>query len=353
MRKSSLYLFAMLILDLAERMGTISVVLGAQWGDEGKGKVVDLLAAKADIVARCQVMLSYSLLIVNVRFEGGHNAGHTVATGERVYDFHIVPSGIVHPNCVALIGNGTVIHLPSFFSELEKNSITEMKDWQKRLIISERAHIVFDFHQVIDSLREQDSAGVRIGTTGRGIGPTYANKSWRNGLRIADLIDNFDDFRQKFVRLVQLIKVQFPSLNVCVESELEKYRKYAETLTSLGLVRNTARYLHDALTGPNPKNLLVEGANGTLLDIDFGTYPYVTSSNCSVGGVLTGLGISPQRISDVIGIVKAYETRVGDGPFPTELNDEIGNKLREIGHEYGVTTGRPRRCGWLDVFLLK
>ncbi|KFD45038.1 hypothetical protein M513_14085 [Trichuris suis] len=142
-------------------MGTISVVLGAQWGDEGKGKVVDLLAAKADIVARCQVMLSYSLLIVNVRFEGGHNAGHTVATGERVYDFHIVPSGIVHPNCVALIGNGTVIHLPSFFSELEKNSITEMKDWQKRLIISERAHIVFDFHQVIDSLREQDSAGVR------------------------------------------------------------------------------------------------------------------------------------------------------------------------------------------------
>ncbi|KHJ41141.1 adenylosuccinate synthase [Trichuris suis] len=292
----------MLILDLAERMGTISVVLGAQWGDEGKGKVVDLLAAKADIVARCQ---------------GGHNAGHTVATGERVYDFHIVPSGIVHPNCVALI-------------ELEKNSITEMKDWQKRLIISERAHIV-----------------------------PYCifMQSWRNGLRIADLIDNFDDFRQKFVRLVQLIKVQFPSLNVCVESELEKYRKYAETLTSLGLVRNTARYLHDALTGPNPKNLLVEGANGTLLDIDFGTYPYVTSSNCSVGGVLTGLGISPQRISDVIGIVKAYETRVGDGPFPTELNDvielEIGNKLREIGHEYGVTTGRPRRCGWLDVFLLK
>ncbi|CDW52209.1 adenylosuccinate synthetase [Trichuris trichiura] len=338
----------------AERMRTVSIVLGSQWGDEGKGKVVDLLAAKADIVARCQ---------------GGHNAGHTVATGERVYDFHIVPSGIVHQNCVALIGNGTVIHLPSFFSELEKNSITKMKDWQRRLIISERAHIVFDFHQVIDGLREQDSAGVRIGTTGRGIGPTYANKSWRNGLRIADLIDNFDDFRQKFVRLVQLTKVQFPSLDVCVESELQKYKKYAEKLTSLGLVRNTVRYLHDALSGPTPKNVLVEGANGTLLDIDFGTYPYVTSSNCSVGGVLTGLGISPQRVSDIIGIVKAYETRVGDGPFPTELNDviqliitpkdkswflqETGKKLREIGHEYGVTTGRPRRCGWLDIFLLK
>uniref|UniRef100_A0A5S6R339 Adenylosuccinate synthetase n=1 Tax=Trichuris muris TaxID=70415 RepID=A0A5S6R339_TRIMR len=329
-----------LLLQLAEprEMGTVSIILGAQWGDEGKGKLVDLLAAKADIVARCQ---------------GGHNAGHTVVVGNRAYDFHIVPSGIVHPHCVALIGNGTVIHLPSFFSELEKNNVTQMKDWQNRLIISERAHIVFDFHQVVDGLREQDSAGVRIGTTGRGIGPTYASKSWRNGIRIADLMDNFDDFRKKFRRLVHLIKVQFPSLEVPVEAELEKYRKYAETLRSLGLVRNTVRYLYDALNGPAPKSVLVEGANGTLLDIDFGTYPYVTSSNCSVGGVLTGLGISPKLLGDVIGIVKAYETRVGDGPFPTELNDEIGEKLREVGNEYGVTTGRPRRCGWLDVLLLR
>ncbi|CDW52802.1 Adenylsucc synt domain containing protein [Trichuris trichiura] len=227
---------------------------------------------------------------------------------------------------------------------MEKNSITKMKGWQRRLIISERAHVkyqdrqlvngtkgdlVFDFHQVIECIREQDSAGVR------------------NELRIADLNDNFDDFRQKFVRLVQLTTVQFPSLDVCIESELQKYKKYAEKLTSLGLVCNTVRYLHDALSGPTPKNVLVEGANGTF------TYPYVTRNNCSVGGVLTGLGINPRRVSHIIGIVKAYETRVGDGPFPTELNDEIGKTLRKIGHEYGVTTGRPRRCGWLDIMLRK
>ncbi|KRX80616.1 Adenylosuccinate synthetase, partial [Trichinella sp. T6] len=344
----------------------VSVILGAQWGDEGKGKIVDLLAPKVDIVARCQ---------------GGHNAGHTVAVDDKVYDFHIIPSGIVHPRCIALIGSGTVVHLPSFFNELEKNEITKLPDWSKRIVISDRAHLVFDMHQTADTMGEKKRANSKIGTTGKGIGPTYACKvrafeaqncklfkCWRNGIRLGDLVGNFNEFKAKFQQLVLFLKAQFPDLNVDVDEELKRYQNYAEKLKSLNLVHDTVFYMHKALTASPAKSVLVEGANGALLDIDFGTYPYVTSSNCSVGGALTGLGIPPWRVGMIIGVVKAYETRVGDGPFPTELNNaslsslwksyllvsmEIGDRLREIGHEYGVTTGRPRRCGWLDMVLLK
>ncbi|KRX23769.1 Adenylosuccinate synthetase, partial [Trichinella nelsoni] len=328
----------------------VSVILGAQWGDEGKGKIVDLLAPKVDIVARCQ---------------GGHNAGHTVAVDDKVYDFHIIPSGIVHPKCIALIGSGTVVHLPSFFNELEKNEITKLPDWSKRIVISDRAHLVFDMHQTADTMGEKKRANSKIGTTGKGIGPTYACKCWRNGIRLGDLVGNFNEFKAKFQQLVLFLKAQFPDLNVDVDEELKRYQNYAEKLKSLNLVHDTVFYMHKALTASPAKSVLVEGANGALLDIDFGTYPYVTSSNCSVGGALTGLGIPPWRVGMIIGVVKAYETRVGDGPFPTELNNaslssfwksyllEIGDRLREIGHEYGVTTGRPRRCGWLDMVLLK
>ncbi|KRZ76807.1 Adenylosuccinate synthetase, partial [Trichinella papuae] len=300
------------------KQSLVSVILGAQWGDEGKGKIVDLLAPKVDIVARCQ---------------GGHNAGHTVAVDDKVYDFHIIPSGIVHPRCIALIGSGTVVHLPSFFNELEKNEITKLPDWSKRIVISDRAHLVFDMHQIADTMGEKKRANSKIGTTGKGIGPTYACKCWRNGIRLGDLVGNFNEFKSKFQQLVLFLKAQFPDLNVDVDEELKRYQNYAEKLKSLNLVHDTVFYMHKALTASPAKSVLVEGANGALLDIDFGTYPYVTSSNCSVGGALTGLGIPPWRVGMIIG--------------------EIGDRLREIGHEYGVTTGRPRRCGWLDMVLLK
>ncbi|KRX23772.1 Adenylosuccinate synthetase isozyme 1, partial [Trichinella nelsoni] len=233
----------------------VSVILGAQWGDEGKGKIVDLLAPKVDIVARCQ---------------GGHNAGHTVAVDDKVYDFHIIPSGIVHPKCIALIGSGTVVHLPSFFNELEKNEITKLPDWSKRIVISDRAHLVFDMHQTADTMGEKKRANSKIGTTGKGIGPTYACKCWRNGIRLGDLVGNFNEFKAKFQQLVLFLKAQFPDLNVDVDEELKRYQNYAEKLKSLNLVHDTVFYMHKALTASPAKSVLVEGANGALLDIDFG-----------------------------------------------------------------------------------
>ncbi|VDO98062.1 unnamed protein product [Soboliphyme baturini] len=287
----------------------VEVILGAQWGDEGKGKIVDTLAKDVDIVARCQ---------------GGNNAG-----------------------------NGVVMHLPGFFSELEKNNITALPSWEKRIIVSDRAHLVFDFHQEADGLQELKMADKKLGTTRRGIGPTYSSKYWRSGIRLAELMSNFDTFSAKFRNLADFFQRQFPSLTVDVESELRKYKEYAERLTKLQIVKDTVLYFSEAFAKDPPNRVLVEGANGTLLDVDFGTYPYVTSSNCSVGGVITGLGIPPNRLNNIIGVCKAYTTRVGDGPFPTEQVNSIGELLREKGHEYGVTTGRPRRCGWLDLVLLK
>ncbi|XP_048523399.1 adenylosuccinate synthetase isoform X2 [Dendroctonus ponderosae] len=226
-----------------------------------------------------------------------------------------------------------------------------MKDWEQRLIISDRAHLVFDFHQAVDGLQEQEKnqKGQGLGTTKKGIGPTYSSKATRNGIRVGDLLGDFEKFREKFKTLVATYERMFPNLQVNIEDELVRYEKYAIKIKPL--VYDTVSFLDKAIR--EGKKILVEGANAAMLDIDFGTYPYVTSSNCTVGGVCTGLGISPIRISTIVGVVKAYTTRVGDGPFPTELSNEIGDLMQERGGEIGVTTKRKRRCGWLDVFLLQ
>ncbi|KAL7633405.1 UNVERIFIED_CONTAM: hypothetical protein RMT77_016276 [Armadillidium vulgare] len=317
----------------------VTVVLGAQWGDEGKGKVVDMLAVSADVVCRCQ---------------GGNNAGHTVVVGDTEFAFHILPSGIINKKAVSIIGNGVVVHLGQMFDEIALNESNGLKDWQSRLIISDRSHIVFDFHQMVDGLQEtersRDCSGTKIlGTTKKGIGPCYSSKAGRHGLRMADLLGDFSVFEQRLRNLVELHQKMFPELKVDVEEEIKKYKGYVEKLAPL--VKNTVVYIHNALM--EGKSVLVEGANATMLDIDFGTYPYVTSSNCSVGGACTGLGIPPRYIGEVYGVVKAYTTRVGVGPFPTEQINAIGELLQNRGAEFGVTTGRKRRCGWLDLVLLK
>ncbi|CAO2587515.1 Adenylosuccinate synthetase isozyme 1 [Lemmus lemmus] len=368
--------------EVAATGSRVTVVLGAQWGDEGKGKVVDLLATDADIVSRCQ---------------GGNNAGHTVVVDGKEYDFHLLPSGIINTKAVSFIapgsghlsllplpsvntirsinvqdlghdsapcvaGNGVVIHLPGLFEEAEKNEKKGLKDWEKRLIISDRAHLVFDFHQAVDGLQEvqrQAQEGKNIGTTKKGIGPTYSSKAARTGLRICDLLSDFDEFSARFKNLAHQHQSMFPTLEIDVEGQLKKlkphvvawsYQGFAERIRPM--VRDGVYFMYEALHGP-PKKILVEGANAALLDIDFGTYPFVTSSNCTVGGVCTGLGIPPQNIGDVYGVVKAYTTRVGIGAFPTEQINEIGDLLQNRGHEWGVTTGRKRRCGWLDLMILR
>ncbi|XP_014669991.1 PREDICTED: adenylosuccinate synthetase isozyme 1 B-like [Priapulus caudatus] len=313
-----------------------TVVLGAQWGDEGKGKVVDMLATHVDIVARCQ---------------GGNNAGHTVVVGDKMYDFHLFPSGIIHTACTSVIGNGVVVHLPGLFEEAKKNEALGLKpDWRKRLLISDRAHLVFDMHQAVDGLQELRRGIKSIGTTKKGIGPTYSSKAARSGIRVCDLLGDFQLFAEKFRNLVDSFRGMFPSLVVDVDAELARYAGFATEIRPM--VGDTVLFMHNALAD-SAKNILVEGANALMLDIDFGTYPYVTSSSCGIGGACTGLGIPPRNVGDVYGVVKAYTTRVGDGPFPTEQENEVGGKLRDAGHEYGVTTGRPRRCGWLDIVLLR
>ncbi|XP_013783579.1 adenylosuccinate synthetase-like [Limulus polyphemus] len=312
----------------------VTVILGAQWGDEGKGKVVDLLASNADIVCRCQ---------------GGNNAGHTVVVGEKEYDFHLLPSGIMNPDCTSVVGNGVVINLPQFFEEITKNEAKGLPDCTGRLYISDRAHLVFDFHQLVDGMQEVEKGKQSLGTTKKGIGPTYASKASRNGIRLADLLGDFNLFMEKFHNLVSAFQRLYPELNVDVEAELARYKVYAEKIRPF--VTDTVSYLHHAIMAG--KTVMVEGANAALLDIDFGTYPYVTSSNCTVGGVCTGLGIPPRYIGEVYGVVKAYCTRVGDGPFPTELKDGLGEVFQQRGQEIGVTTKRKRRCGWLDMVVLR
>uniref|UniRef100_A0A672HGM8 Adenylosuccinate synthetase n=1 Tax=Salarias fasciatus TaxID=181472 RepID=A0A672HGM8_SALFA len=312
----------------------VTVVLGAQWGDEGKGKVVDLLATEADVVCRCQ---------------GGNNAGHTVVVDGKEYDFHLLPSGIINPKSISLIGNGVVIHLPGLFEEGDKNDKKGLKGWDKRLIVSDRAHIgmvcvlytlicLFSFHTT--STRRKK----------KGIGPAYSSKASRTGLRVCDLLGDFKDFSTRFKNLVHQYQSMYPSLTVDVEDQLKKLKDYGERLRPM--VRDGVYYMYEALHGP-PKKILVEGANAALLDIDFGTYPFVTSSNCTVGGVCTGLGIPPLNIGEVFGVAKAYTTRVGIGAFPTEQLNAVGELLQTRGHEVGVTTGRKRRCGWLDLVIVR
>ena len=308
----------------------IDIVLGAQWGDEGKGKLVDLLGGTYDICARVA---------------GGSNAGHTIVLDNVKYKFHLLPSGILNPRTTCIIGNGVVVHIPSLINELDDITAKGV-DITNRVFISDRAHIVFDLHQQVDGLQETTLGRNKLGTTKKGIGPAYASKISRNGLRISDLSD-WDYFESRFRQLVSAHCDQYEGLTVDIDKQLEYYKAIVPRIQSLTVdtIQYTNQQYHLG------KRILVEGANATMLDIDFGTYPYVTSSNPSVGSVLTGLGVSPHKLRGIYGTVKAYCTRVGEGPFPTELStsEGPGQHLSSVGAEYGTTTGRPRRTGWLDI----
>jgi len=317
----------------------VTVVLGTQWGDEGKGKLVDVLSPESDLCCRCA---------------GGNNAGHTIvvrgADGSKVtYDFHLLPSGLINPKCIGVIGSGVVIHIPSLFQEIDKLQEKGL-DCTGRLFVSDRAHIVFDFHQIVDGLKEVELGGKSIGTTKKGIGPAYSSKASRSGMRIHHLFDE-EAFAVKFRKLVEGRFKRYGHFEYDTEGEIERYKSLAARLRPY--VKDTVVSVNQALTVTPPKNVLVEGANALMLDLDYGTYPFVTSSSTSIGGVCTGLGIPPKRIGKTIGVVKAYTTRVGGGPFPTELLDDTGNHLQEVGAEFGTTTGRRRRCGWLDLVVLR
>ncbi|KAH8117126.1 Adenylosuccinate synthetase [Phellopilus nigrolimitatus] len=315
-----------------------TVVLGAQWGDEGKGKLVDILSADMDVCARCA---------------GGNNAGHTIVVPigpekvEKKFAFHLLPSGLVNPACTGLIGSGVVIHVPSFFEELDALQ-SQGLDCSGRLFISDRAHLVFDFHQIVDGLKEVELGGSSIGTTKKGIGPAYSGKASRSGLRVHHLF-NHEAFAAKFRKIVEGRFKRYGHFEYDTEGEILRYKALAERLKPY--VIDSLTFIHAQLA--QKKRILVEGANALMLDLDFGTYPFVTSSSTAIGGVCTGLGIPPKLIGTTIGVVKAYTTRVGGGPFPTEQLNDVGVHLQEVGKEYGTTTGRRRRCGWLDLIVLR
>ena len=313
----------------------ISVVLGTQWGDEGKGKLVDILAQQYEVVARAQ---------------GGANAGHTIYDNEgNKYKLHLIPSGILNAQATCVIGNGVVVHMPGLFEEINGLKARGISV-DGRLLISDRAHMLFELHKEIDGAREAELAGTgkQIGTTKRGIGPAYSSKATRNGIRVGDLKD-LDVFADKLRKLSLDGEQRFKDFDYDVEADIAMYREIAATVAPF--VADTVHLINDwAASG---RRILIEGANATMLDLDFGTYPFVTSSNPSIGGILTGLGIAPNRLGAIIGVAKAYTTRVGAGPYPTELFGDLAEELREIGAEYGTTTGRPRRIGWLDMVALK
>ncbi|KAF7964914.1 hypothetical protein HWV62_35955 [Athelia sp. TMB] len=317
---------------------SVTVVLGSQWGDEGKGKLVDILAAEVDVCARCA---------------GGNNAGHTIVVPigpnrvKTTFAFHLLPSGLVNPKCIGLIGSGVVIHVPSFFEELDALQ-NQGLDCTNRLFVSDRAHLVFDFHQIVDGLKEVELGGSSIGTTKKGIGPAYSGKASRSGLRVHHLFDQAT-FADKFRKIVEGRFKRYGHFEYDTEGEIERYKVLAERLKPY--VVDSVAYIHKALA--EKKRVLVEGANALMLDLDFGTYPFVTSSSTTIGGVCTGLGIPPRMIGKSIGVVKAYTTRVGGGPFPSEQLNDTGVHLQEVGREWGVTTGRRRRCGWLDLVVLR
>jgi adenylosuccinate synthase len=311
------------------------VLIGAQWGDEGKGKATDQLGGRVDHV---------------VKFNGGNNAGHTVVIGEETYALHLLPSGILSPGCIPVIANGVVIDLGVLFQEidgLEARGIDTSK-----LVVSADAHVIASYNRVLDKVTERFLGSRKIGTTGRGIGPTYADKMNRVGIRVQDLFDE-KILRAKVEGALELknqllVKV-YNRKAVTVDSVVEDLLSYVDRLRPM--VADTGLLLSNALD--EGKTVLLEGGQATLLDVDHGTYPFVTSSNATSGGACTGSGIPPNRIDKVIAVIKAYTTRVGEGPFPTELHDEDGERLRAHGHEYGTTTGRPRRCGWYDAVIAR
>ena len=312
------------------------IVLGAQWGDEGKGKVVDLLAERFDVVAR---------------YQGGHNAGHTVFIGPKKFVLKLIPSGILRPGVMAVIGNGVVVDLEALAEEMAMLEAAGI-DVTKQLRISNRAHAIFPFHRLVEKMSEARENRIPIGTTARGIGPCYEDKIGRRGIRIADLYDP-ESFRDLYDTLVEDKKALAATFNLSDGVDYDAVRAKIEALAEKfkPLVCDTSALLADAMA--NRQNILFEGAQGTMLDIDHGTYPFVTSSSASAGGATTGTGVPPTRINGVIGVSKAYITRVGSGPVPTESHDGMGELLRKEGNEFGAVTGRPRRCGWFDAPLLR
>ena len=315
---------------------SVVVVVGAQWGDEGKGKIVDLLSGNFNITAR---------------YQGGANAGHTVIIGEKKYILHLIPSGILHPNVECVIGNGVVIDPVALLEEiklLEKKGV-KIKG---RLWISQKAHLIMPYHKLLDTVSEEKEGANKIGTTGRGIGPAYVDKANRKGIRIVDLLDR-EGFERKLRRNLEekneLLYKIYGILPLDIEKIIKEYLEFDHRIDPY--IKDVSVYLNEAID--NGKSILLEGAQGTLLDVDHGTYPYVTSSNPASGGACTGVGIGPTKISEVMGVIKAYTTRVGSGPFPTELFDDTGKYLADRGHEFGATTGRARRCGWFDAVALR
>ena len=307
-------------------------VVGLQWGDEGKGKIVDALANDFDLV---------------VRYQGGSNAGHTVVIQGQKFVLHLLPSGILRPGKLCVIANGVVVDPPLLLQEMDELIRRGVKI-SDNLAISDRAHLVLPYHKELDKLQEADPSRNKIGTTGRGIGPCYVDKAARTGIRVGDMLDRAAFERKLRANIEQknrLFETLYHAPALSFERIVEEYLGYAERLRPL--VCDTVTLLTDAQA--QGKRILFEGAQGALLDVDFGTYPYITSSSAGAGGVATGTGVPPKAIGRVLGIMKAYTTRVGEGPFPTELNDDIGRRMRERGSEFGATTGRPRRCGWCDA----
>lgn len=314
----------------------VDLLLGLQWGDEGKGKIVDVLTSNYNIIAR---------------FQGGPNAGHTLVFNGKKHVLHTIPSGIFHDKTKNIVGNGVVIDPVIFKKELDK--LTEQGiDYTKSLLISRKAHIILPTHRLLDAASEASKGKAKIGSTLKGIGPTYMDKTGRNGIRVGDI--ELTDWKDKYRALADKHEAMIAFYNVDVQydlTELEtEFFSAIETLKTLPFI-DSEEYLHQAQK--SGQSILAEGAQGSLLDIDFGTYPYVTSSNTTAAGACTGLGIAPSKIGEVFGIFKAYTTRVGSGPFPTELFDEIGETMGRVGNEFGATTGRPRRCGWLDLVALR
>ena len=314
----------------------IDLLLGLQWGDEGKGKIVDVLTKNYDIIAR---------------FQGGPNAGHTLIFDGNKHVLHTIPSGIFHDKAINIVGNGVVIDPVIFRKEIENLSIYNI-DFKSKLLISRKAHIILPTHRLLDAASETLKGKSKIGSTLKGIGPTYMDKTGRNGIRIGDL--EMDNWKVKYKNLAEKHLNMIKFYDVALDFDLEKLE--AEFFEAVELLKNltfidSEEYINQALI--NGKSILAEGAQGSMLDIDFGTYPYVTSSNTTAAGACTGLGVAPNKIGDVFGIFKAYTTRVGSGPFPTELFDEDGKTMSRVGFEFGATTGRPRRCGWLDLIALK
>ncbi len=313
---------------------SVTIAVGAQWGDEGKAKIIDYLSENIDIIAR---------------YQGGANAGHTVVANGKKFIFHLIPSGILYPRTICILGNGVVIDPQALINEIEKLK-QENIEVQNRIFISEASHIVLPFHKIIDEHKENFAGKNKIGTTKRGIGICYADKMLRIGLRIGDLYHKLEEKLNHFIEIKNKeLEILYNLAKLEPQKVLEDLKKFAEYIQPM--VINSSLFFEKQLK--QGKTILLEGAQGTALDIDHGTYPFVTSSNTTTGGALTGTGISYRYIQNVFGVCKAYVTRVGEGPFPTEIFGEEGKEMRNLGNEYGATTGRPRRCGWFDVELIK